>query len=142
MNWKEQLDKAVAAVKEAATSENAREIAGKARTAALGLVEKARAGALNAADAFIEANRDASSLSVRFLNADLSILSPADGISVTRPDAATLVVADGAGNGLVINAGADPAYVVETIGAVARLNSSTFDLGQEDGVNVVVLKSS
>lgn len=141
MTWKEQLDKAIAAVKEAATSENAQEIAGKAKTAALGLVEKVRTGALNAADAFVEANRDASSLSVRFLNADLTILSPAEGISVTRPDAATLVIADGAGNGLVINAGADPAFVVETIGAVARLNSSTFDLGQEDGVNVVVLKT-
>ncbi len=140
MSWQEQLDKAVAAVKEAATSENAREIAGKAKAAALGLVEKVKAGAVDAADAFVEANRDASSLSVRFLNADLTILSPAEGISVTRPDAATLVVNDGAGNGLVINAGADPAFVVETIGAVAKLSHNTFDLGQEDGVNVVVIK--
>jgi C4-type Zn-finger protein len=140
MNWKEQLDKAVAAVKEAATSENAREIAGKAKTAAIGLVEKVKTGALDAADAFVEANRDASSLSVRFLNADLTILSPAEGISVTRPDAATLVVDDGSGNSLVINAGAKPAYVAETIGSVAKLSHNTFDLGQEDGVNVVVIK--
>jgi len=77
---------------------------------------------------------------VRFLNADLTILSPAAGISVTRPDAATLVVDDGSGNGLVINAGADPAFVAETIGTVAKLSHNTFDLGQEDGVNVVVLK--
>jgi hypothetical protein len=140
MSWKEQLDKAVAAVREAATSENAREIAGKAKAAAFGLVEKVKTGAVDAADAFVEANRDASSLSVRFLNADLTVVSPAEGISVTRPDAATLVVDDGSGNGLVINAGADPAFVAETIGTVAKLSANTFDLGQEDGVNVVVIK--
>jgi hypothetical protein len=140
MNWKEQLDKAVAAVKEAATSENARDIAGKAKAAAMGLVDKVKTGAVDAADAFVEANRDPSALSVRFLNADLTVLSPAEGISVTRPDAATLVVDDGSGNGLVINAGADPAFVAETIGTVAKLGDNTFDLGQEDGVNVVVTK--
>ena len=140
MNWKEQLDKAVAAVKEAATSENAREIAGKARAAAVGLVEKVKTGAVDAAGTFVEANRDPSALSVRFLNADLTVLSPAEGISITRPDAATLVVDDGSGNGLVINAAADPAYVAETIGTVARLSGNTFDLGQEDGINVVVTK--
>ncbi|UHD18778.1 hypothetical protein [Thiocapsa bogorovii] len=140
MNWKEQLDKAVAAVKEAATSENARDIAGRAKSAAIGLVDKVKTGAVDAADAFVEANRDPSALSVRFLNADLTVLSPAEGISITRPDAATLVVDDGTGNGLVINAGADPAYVAETIGTVARLSGNTFDLGQEDGINVVVTK--
>ncbi|RKT43927.1 hypothetical protein [Thiocapsa rosea] len=140
MNWKEQLDKAVAAVKEAATSENAREIAGKAKAAAAGLVEKVKTGAVDAADAFVEANRDPSALSVRFLNADLTIVSPAEGISITRPDAATLVIDDGSGNGLVINAGSDPAVVVEVIGTVAKLSDNTFDLGQEDGVNVVVTK--
>jgi len=55
-----------------------------------------------------------------------------------RPDAATLVIADGQGNGLVVNAAADPAYVVEMIGAVGRLSGNTFDLGPEDGINVVV----
>ncbi|EGV18099.1 hypothetical protein [Thiocapsa marina] len=140
MNWKEQLDKAVAAVKEAATSENAREIAGKARAAAVSLVEKVKTGAVDAAGTFVEANRDPSALSVRFLNADLTVLSPAEGISITRPDAATLVVDDGSGNGLVINAAADPAYVAETIGTVSRLSGNTFDLGQEDGINVVVTK--
>ena len=140
MNWKEQLDKAVAAVRETATSENARDIAGKAKAAAMGLVEKVKTGAVDAADAFVEANRDPSALTVRFLNADLTIVSPADGISVTRPDAATLVIEDGSGNGLVVNAGADPAFVVDTIGTVAKLGDNTFDLGQEDGVNVVVTK--
>ena len=79
-------------------------------------------------------------MTLRFLNADLTVLSPSEGISVTRPDAASLVVADGQGNGLVINAAADPAFVAEMIGSVAQLSSNTFDLGQEDGVNVVVTK--
>jgi hypothetical protein len=140
MNWKEQLDKAVAAVREAATSEKAQEIASKAKAAATTLVEKAKTGAVDAAEAFVEANRDPSALSVRFLNVDLTIVSPAEGISVTRPDSATLVVDDGSGNGLVINAGAEPAFVSETIGTVAKVSENTYDLGAEDGVNVVVTK--
>jgi hypothetical protein len=84
MNWKEQLDKAVAAVREAATSEKAQEIASKAKATATSLVEKAKTGAVDAAEAFVEANRDPSALSVRFLNVDLTIVSPAAGISVTR----------------------------------------------------------
>jgi hypothetical protein len=103
-------------------------------------VEKVKSGAVDAADAIVEANRDPSALSVHFMHADLTILSPGEGISITRPDAATLVVADGQGNGLVINAAADPAYVAEMIGSVARLNGNTFDLGAEDGVNVVITK--
>ena len=139
-NWKEHLDKAVAAVKEAATSEKAQEIAAKAKATAGALVEKVKSGAVDAADAIVEANRDPSALSVHFMNVDLTILSPGEGISITRPDAATLVVADGQGNGLVINAAADPAYVAEMIGTVTRLNGNTFDLGAEDGVNVVITK--
>ena len=138
MSWKEQLDKAIASIKEAATSEQAREMAGKAKATATVLARKAREGAVGAADALVEANRDPSVLTVRLLNAKLSVLSPSEGISVTRPNAATLVVADGQGNGLVVNAAADPAYIVETIGNVARLSGNTFDLGAEDGVNVVV----
>lgn len=140
MSWKEQIDKAVAAIKEAASSDKAQEITAKAKTTAIGLMDKVKSGALDAADAFVEANRDASALSVRFMNVDLTILSPAAGISITRPDATTLVVDDGAGNGLVINAATDPAYVAETIGTVARLSGNTFDLGPEDGVNLVVTK--
>ena len=49
-------------------------------------------------------------------------------------------MADGQGNGLVLNAAADPAFVAESIGSVAQLSGITFDLGQEDGVNVVVPK--
>lgn len=101
---------------------------------------KARKGAVSAADTFVEANRDPSSLEVHFLNARLAVLSPSEAISLTKPDPATLVVADGQGNGLVINAAADPAFVAETIGTVARLSGNTFDIGAEDGVNVVVTK--
>ena len=140
MNWKEHLDKAVSAVKEAATSEKAQELAAKAKATAAVVVDKVKSGAVDAADALVEATRDTAAMRVQFLNADLSILSPGEGISITRPDAGTLVVADGQGNGLVINAAADPAYVSEMIGSVSRLNGNTFDLGTEDGVNVVVTK--
>jgi hypothetical protein len=140
MSWKEQLDKAIAAIKGAAESDKARDLATKAKSAALVLARKARNGAVSAADAFVEANRDPSSLQVRFLNVELIVMSPSEGISVTRPDAATLVVTDGQDNGLVINAAADPAFVAETIGSVSRLSSNTFDLGPEDDINVVVTK--
>lgn len=140
MNWKEQLDKAIASVKDAADSERAREIASKAKSTASSLVEKARTGAVGAAASFVEANRDPSSLEVHFLNAHLTILAPSEGISVTRPDAATLVIADDRENGLVINAAADPAYVAEQIGSVNQVSGNTFDLGAEDGENVVVTK--
>jgi hypothetical protein len=140
MSWKEQLDKAIAAIKDAAESDKARDLATKAKSAALVLARKARDGAVGAADAFVEANRDPSSLQVRFLNVELTVMSPSEGISVTRPDAATLVVSDGQGNGLVINAATDPAYVAEMIGNVSRLSGNTFDLGPEDGINVVVAK--
>lgn len=138
MSWKEQLDKAVASIKEAASSDTARELATKAKATATVLARKVKEGAVSTADALVEANRDPSVLSVRFLNASLTVMSPSEGISVTRPNAATLVVEDGQGNGLVINAAADPAYVAETIGTVKRLSGDTFDLGPEDGVNVVI----
>ncbi len=140
MGWQEQLDKAIAAIKQAADSEKAQDMAAKATATATGLARRVRDGAVDAADALVEANREPSSLAVRFLNVDLTVLSPSEGISVTRPDVASLVVADGQGNGLVINAAADPAFVSEMIGSVAQLSSNTFDLGQEDGVNVVVTK--
>jgi hypothetical protein len=140
MSWKEQLDKAIASIKEVADSEQARNMAAKAKATATALSSKIKEGAVGAADALVEANRDPSVLTVRFLNAELTVLSPSEGISITRPDAATLVVADGQGNGLVVNAATDPAYVVDTIGNVARLSGNTFDIGLEDGINVVVTK--
>jgi len=138
MSWKEQLDKAVASIKEAASSDTARDLAAKAKATATVLARRVKEGAVSTADALVEANRDPSVLSVRFLNASLTVMSPSEGISVTRPNAATLVVEDGQGNGLVINAAADPAYVAETIGTVTRLSGDTFDLGPEDGINVVI----
>jgi hypothetical protein len=140
MSWKEQLDKAIAAIRDAAEGEKAREIAAKAKATATALARKAKEGAVSAADAFLEANREPSSLEVRFLNADLTIVSPSEGISVTRPDAATLVVADGQGNGLVVNAATEPPFVAEMIGSVTQLSGNTYDLGPEDGINVVVTK--
>lgn len=140
MSWKEQLDKAIGAIREAAESERAHEIAAKAKATASVLSLKAKEGALSAADAFVEANREPSSLEVRFLNASLAVVAPSEGITITRPEAATLVVSDGEGNGLVINAAADPAFITERIGAVAQLSANTFDLGPEDGINVVVTK--
>jgi hypothetical protein len=138
MSWKEQLDKAVASIKEAASSDTARDLAAKAKATATVLARKVKEGAVSTADALVEANRDPSVLSVRFLNASLTVMSPSEGISVTRPNAATLAVEDGQGNGLVINAAANPAYVAETIGTVTRLSGDTFDLGPEDGINVVI----
>jgi hypothetical protein len=140
MGWKEQLDKAIAAIKEASESDQARDIATKARATATVLTRKVKDGAIDAANAFVQANRDPASLTVGFLNADLTVLSPSGGISISRPDAATLVVTDGQGNGLVVNAAADPAFVAETIGTVAQLSGNTFDMGPEDGVNIVVTK--
>lgn len=139
MSWKEQLDKAIDSIKGAADSERARDIAAKAKSTATTLVERVKTGAVGAAASFVEANRDPSSLEVHFLNAHLTVLSPSEGISVSRPDAATLVVRDEE-NGLVINAAADPAFVVEQIGTVTQVSGNTFDLGAEDGVNVVVTK--
>jgi hypothetical protein len=140
MGWKEQLDEAVAAVKDAAESEQARDLAAKAKATASTLAEKVKEGTVSAAGTLVDADRDPSSMTMRFLNADLTVLSPSEGISIARPDAATLVIADGQENGLAINAAADPAFVVEVIGTVVRLSGNTYDLGDEDGVNVVVAK--
>jgi len=140
MSETNQLDKAIAAIKQAARSETARDLASKAKATAEQLARKVKDGALDAAEAFVEAHRDPSSITVGFINADLTVLSPSEGISISRPDAATLVVADGDGNGLVINAATEPAFVTDMIGTVTQLSGNTFDLGPEDGVNVVVTK--
>jgi hypothetical protein len=140
MTWKEQLDKAIATVRDAADSDKARDVAAKARATATSLMQKVRDGALSTADAFVAANRDPSTVEVGYMNARLAVMSPTDGLSITRPEAATLVVADGQGNGLVINAAADPAFVAEMIGTVTQVSGNTFDLGPEDGINMVVTK--
>ena len=108
MTWKEQLDKALATIKEAAESEQAQSFASKAKTTALQLGLKLKEGAVDAAGAFVEANSDPAAIKVSFLNVAVSVVSASDGVEITKPNAGSLVVADGEGNGLVINAAADP----------------------------------
>jgi hypothetical protein len=141
MSWKEQINKAIEKVKSAADSETAHALASKAKTTAHNIARKAKESALDAADAFVQANSDPAAIKLRFMHADLSIVAPSDDIQITRPSAATLVIADGAGNGLVINAAAEEPFVVDTIGTVTRLDDVTYDLGPEDGINLVVLKA-
>jgi len=140
MSWTEQLEKAIASIKQAAESETAGDIAAKAKAAATLLGSKIKDGAVDAAEAFVEANKEPASLKTSYLNAVVTIVSPSEGIAINRPDPATLVVADGQGNGLVINAAADPAFVADMIGTVVQLSGNTFDLGSEVGINVVVTK--
>ena len=141
MSWKDQMNKAIEAVKGAADSETAHALATKAKASARVLARKAKEGALDAAGAFVEANSDPAAVKIRFMNADLSVVSPSDGIQIARPNAATLVISDGEGNGLVLNAAAKAPFVAESIGVVTRLDDGTCDLGSEDGINVVVIKT-
>ena len=141
MSWKEQVDKAVNALKDVTESDSVKSIVTKATETARKLVKKAKEGALDAAQAFIQANSDPSALKLQYLNAYVSIVSPSDSIVITRPSGGTLVISDGSDNGLVINAAADKAYVAEMIGTVNRVNANTYDLGAEDGIDVVVIKS-
>ena len=140
MSWKDKLDEAVKAIKSVAESDMVKNITSKAQETAVNLAQKAKAGVLSAADTFVAANADPSTFRIRYLNADFSIVSPSDGLEIKRPQGGTLVISDGAGNGLVINASADKAYVAETVGTVARLGANSYDLGAEDGVNVIVLQ--
>ena len=140
MNWKDQLNQAISTLRDVAESDTVKDITAKARGVASELVRKVKGGALNAAEAFVEANSDPSVLKIRYLNADFSIVSPSDGIEITRPNAGAIVISDGTGNGLVINASADKPRVAETVGTVKQLSSNTYDLGAEDGINVVVFK--
>ena len=141
MSWKDQVDKAVNAIRDVADSERVQGIVTKARETASKLVEKVKAGALDGAQAFVQANADPSALNLQHLNANVSIISPSDKVEITRPSGGTLVISDGSGNGLIINAAADKAYVTETIGTVNRVNANTYDLGIEDGIDVVVVKN-
>jgi hypothetical protein len=140
MNWREQLDKAVGAVKGIADSEQLKGITAKARDTASMLASKVKEGALGTAEAFVEANADPSAIRVHYLNANFSIVSPSEGIEISRPHAGTIVVSDAAGNGLLINASAEKTSVAEMIGTVKQLSENAYDLGVEDGVNVVVFK--
>lgn len=140
MAWREQLDEAIEAIKGAAESETAKNVAAKAKQKAILLAQKVKKGAVSVAEALVEADAEPSTVRVHFLNAHLSVVSPSDGLEITRPTPASIVVSDGQGNGLVINAAADKAYVTETIGQTTQLSAGTYDLGPEDGENVVVIK--
>jgi hypothetical protein len=139
MNWKEKLAKATNALRDAAESETARNLAARAQQTAETLAKKAREGALDAAQTFVQANSDPGAIKIQFLNARLSVMSPSQGFEIAHPSEGTIVVSDGDNNGLIINAAAAEAYVSDTIGEVARLNENTYDLGPVDGVNVVVI---
>lgn len=140
MSWTDQLNKAVAAIKDAAGSETAQRFAAKAKQTATSLADKAKNGALSAADAFVAANGDPSALKIRFLNVEVSVISPSDGLTLGRPNAATLTITDGDGNGVVINASAETPFVTETVGDVNRLDGNTYDLGPADGIDLLIIK--
>lgn len=141
MDWKEQVNKATAALKGVAESDTVKNLTAKAKQVATDLAKSAKTGALNAADAFVRANADPATLRIHYMSADISIASPSDGLQVTRSHAGVLVLADGAGNGLVLNVAATKAEVAETVGVVKKLNDTTYDVGPEDGINVVILKA-
>lgn len=138
MSWRDHLDKAVSKVRTVAESEQVKAIAARARETSTMLAEKARDGALSTAQAFVEANADPSAVRVHYLNASFSIVSPSEGIEIAIPHAGTIAVSDATGNGLVINASADEATVAQVVGVVKQLSPNTYDLGAEDGVDVVV----
>ncbi len=85
MSWKDKLDEAVKAIKGVAESDMVKNITSKAQETATNLAQKAKAGVLSAADAFVAANADPSTVKIRYLNADLSIISPSDGLEIKRP---------------------------------------------------------
>ena len=140
MSWKDQLSKAVGSIKDAAESETAQHFAAKAKQTATTLASKAKSGALSAADAFVAANSDPSALKIRFLNAEISVISPSDGLTVARPNAATLTITDNEGNGVVIDASSKAPFVSETIGQVNHLDGNTYDLGPMDGIDLLIIK--
>lgn len=130
MSWKEHLSKAVGAVKDFAESETARNFAAKTMATAEHLAQKAKEGALDAAQAFVEANSDPAAVKLRYLNADISVGSPSDGLEIRHLRPGTLVVSDGQDNG--VDAGAACAYAVKTVRMVSRLNKNTYNLGHEE----------
>ena len=140
MDWKEQLNKATAAIKGVADSEQVKSLTAKAKQAASDLAKAAKQGAHTAADAVVKATSDPTTLRLHYMGAEVSVVSPSDGLQVTRPHAGAVAIADGAGNALVINLAPPKAQFGEMVGVVKKLNDTTFDLGPEDGVNVVILK--
>ena len=141
MDWKEQLDKATAAVKQAADSPTVKNLTAKAKQAAVDLTRLAREVAAVAADAVTKATSDPATLRLHYMNAEIDVVSPSDGLQVTRCHAGALVIADQAGNAVVVSLLPPKVQVAETVGTVNKLNDTTYDLGGGDGANVVVLKA-
>jgi hypothetical protein len=141
MDWKEQINKATAALRSVAESDTVKKVTAKARQTAGDLTRAARQGAANAADAVVKATSDPATMKLHYLSTEISVVSPSDGLQITRPHAGAVVISDQAGNGLVISLAPPKAQVSETVGVVTRLNDTTFDLGTEDGVNVIVIKA-
>jgi hypothetical protein len=141
MDWKAQLDKATAAIKSVADSDKVKNLTAKAKETASDVARMAKQGAHSAADAVAKATSDPATLRLSYMGAEVSVVSPSDGLQITRPHAAAVVISDGAGNGLVINLTPPKAQVGESVGVVKKLNETTFDLGPEDGANVVILKA-
>ena len=141
MDWKAQLDKATAALKGVAESETVKNLTTRAKQTASDLAKAAKQGAASAADAVVKATSDPAALRLRYMNAEITVVSPSDGLQVTRANANALIIADQEGNGLVISLASPRADVTEAVGVVKKLNDTTWDLGTEDGVNVIVLKA-
>ncbi|HNX48915.1 MAG TPA: hypothetical protein PLS53_00705 [Thermoanaerobaculaceae bacterium] len=141
MDWKEQINKATAALRGVTESETVKNLTAKAKQTASDLARAAKQGAASAADAVVSATSDPATVKLHYLGTEISVVSPSDGLQITRPHAGALVISDQAGNGLVISLAPPKAQVSETVGVVKRLNDTTFDLGTEDGVNVIVLKA-
>ena len=141
MDWKEQLNRATAALRGVTESETVRNLTSRAKQTASNLARAAREGAANAAEAVVEATSDPATLKLHYMKAEVSIVSPSDGLNISRPHAGALVISDHEGNGLVISLAGSQALVTETVGVVKRLNDNTFDVGIEDGVNVIIVNA-
>lgn len=141
MDWKEQIDKATAAIKEFAESEQVKELKEKARQTAVELARVAKQGAREAADAVARATAEPATLRLDYMGAGIRVVSPSDGLQISRPHAGALVLSDGAGNSIVINLAPPRPAVSETLGVVKKLDETTYDLGPEDGLNLVVFKA-
>jgi len=140
MDWKAKLEQATAAIKGEADSEKLKTLTAKAKQAASDLAEAAKKGTAHAAAAVSRATSDPTTLRLSYLGAEISVVSPSDGLQVTRAHTGALVVADGDGNALVISLTEPGPQVAESVGVVNKLDDTTYDLGAEDGHNVVVLK--
>jgi len=99
MDWNEQVNKATAALKEFAESERVKNLTAKAKQAAIEVAKAAKQGAINAAEAVVKATSDPATLRLHYMNAEINVVSPSDGLQVTRSNAGALVISDGRATG-------------------------------------------